>query len=305
MVDAGQLRPFRAWLSDRGRVDMRYNRLGFIQQLGTRISPDKLIAMLIRPEFAQAPLNLEFLQRCFRFVSEEWPHAVRVKVPDEGFEQRFRESCDIHLRGWLIAPNREMWLGAGLETLSGTLHEVDIVARTNGTTAAAELKNLGGRPGKNDIIVFFAKILDYVLANPQLMLQDVCLAFLSRTSFDDRGLAACLGLGIHPVASDIRPLPVLINNARAMQAELDRGLAVSPETQNDFETLCVQLNRLGLALGETWFNSRFRYNSSESIVAWVVEPIQVDELAQDLRQANSDFIAIYDRFRRAKGAGDA
>ena len=288
-----------------GRVDMEYNGMDFIRQLGIRILPDKQIAMLIRPEFAPAPLTLEFLHRCFRFVSEEWPHAVRVKVPDEGFEQRFRESCDLHLRGWLIAPIREMWLGAGLETLSGTLHEVDIVARTNGTTAVAELKNLGGRPGKNDIIVFFAKILDYVLANPQLMLQDVCLAFLSRTSFDDRGLAACLGLGIHPVASDIRPLPILVNNARAMQVELDRGLAVSPETQNDFETFCVQLNRLGLVLRETWFNSRFRHNSSESILAWVVEPIQVDDLARDLRQVNSEFTAIYNRFCRAQGAGDS
>ena len=261
--------------------------------------------MLIRLEFAPAPLTLEFLQRCFRFVSEEWPHAVRVKVPDEGFEQRFRESCDLHLRGWLIAPTREMWLGAGLETLSGTFHEVDIVARTNETTAVAELKNLGGRPGKNDIIVFFAKILDYVLANPQLVLHDLCLAFLSRTSFDDRGLAACLGLGIHPVASDIRPLPILINNARAMQVELDRGLAVSPETQDEFESFCVRLNRLGLVLRETWFNGRFRHDSNESIVAWVVEPIQVDDLARDLRQSNSDFITIFDRFRRAMAAGAA
>lgn len=260
--------------------------------------------MLIRPEFAPAPPTLEFLQRCFRFVSEEWPHAVRVRVPDDGFEQRFRESCDHHLRGWLIAPIREMWLGAGLETLSGAFHEVDIVARTSGTTAVAELKNLGDRPGKNDIIVFFAKILDYVLANPQLLLQDICLTFLSRTSFDDRGLAACLGLGIHPVASDIRPLPILVNNARAIQVELDRGLVVSLESRNDFENFCVQLNRLGLALRETWFDSRFRHNSSESIVAWMVEPIQVDDLARDLRQANNDFIAIYNNFRSAKHVGD-
>ena len=99
----------------------------------------------------------------------------------------------------------------------GTLHEADIVAKTSRATAAAELKNLGGGPGKNDIIVFYAKILDYLLANPDLAYDDICLAFVSRVTFDQRGLSACLGLGIHPIASDIRPLPVLINNAMSMQ----------------------------------------------------------------------------------------
>ena len=75
--------------------------------------------------------TLEFLKRCFRFVSQEWPHAMRESLPDEGFEERFRDSCLLQLPGWSVAPSREMWLGAGLETLSGTLHEVDIVAKAN------------------------------------------------------------------------------------------------------------------------------------------------------------------------------
>ncbi len=225
-------------------------------------------------------------------------------MPDGGFEQRFRESCERYLIGWSVAHIREMWLGAGLETSSGTFHEVYIVARTDGATAVAELKNRGGRPGKNDIIVFFAKILDYVLANPDLTLQDVCLSFMSSTPFDDRGLAACLGLGIHPIASDIRPLPILVENARAMQVELDNGLVVSAATRNDFENLCVQLNNIEFALRETWLSNRFRHNSDESIVVWVTEPIKVDDIAHDLRQANSDFIAIYNSFRRAQSARD-
>ncbi len=259
--------------------------------------------MLIRPEVVPTTPTLEFLKRCFRFVSEEWPHAVRADVPDGGFEQRFRESCERHLRGWAVSPIREMWLGAGLETLSGTLHEVDIVARTGGTTAVAELKNLGDRPGKNDVIVFFAKILDYVLANPDLASEDVCLAFMSRTSFDDRGLAACLGLGIHPVASDIRPLPVLINNAMAMQVELEQGLPVDSETLTRFEDFCANLNRMAFVLQETWLDYRCSYISSDDgLLFQAVEPIDVDDLARELRQANSDCIAIYQAFRSAQRA---
>ncbi len=118
--------------------------------------------MPIRPENQPPKRTPKFLKRCFRFVSQEWPHAVRESLPDEGFEEQFRDGCLRKLAGWSIAPSREMWLGAGLETLSGTLHEVDIVAKTNRTTAVAELKNLGNGPGKNEIIVFYAKILDYL-----------------------------------------------------------------------------------------------------------------------------------------------
>ena len=261
--------------------------------------------MLIRPEIAPATSTLEFLKRCFRFVSQEWPYAVREPVPDQGFEERFRDSCIRQLPpGWSVAPSREMWLGAGLETLSGTSHEVDIVAKTSGTTAVAELKNLGGGPGKNDVIVFYAKILDYLLANPDLAYDDVCLALVSRATFDQRGLAACLGLGIHPVTSDIRPLPVLINNAMGMQVELDQGLQVASETLARFEDFCANLNRVAFVLQETWLDYRCDYHFSDGgLLFRAVEPIDVDDLAWELRQANSDCIAIYRAFQYAQRAG--
>ena len=259
--------------------------------------------MPIRPENQSPEPTLEFLKRCFRFLSREWPHAMRESLPDEGFEERFRDSCLRYLPGWSVAPSREMWLGAGLGTLSGTLHEVDIVAKTIRTTAVAELKNLGSGPGKNDIIVFYAKILDYLLANPDSAYDDICLAFVSRTTFDQRGLSACLGLGVHPVASDIRPLPVLIDNAMLMQVELDRGLQVDSATLDRFEDFCANLNRMAFVLRETWLDYRCDYFPSDnSLLFRSVEPIDVDDLAKELRQANGDCIAIYKAFQRAQCA---
>ena len=251
------------------------------------------------------PQTLDFLKRCCRFVNSEWSHATREAVPDGGFEQRFRESCVRHLRGWTISEQREFQLDASLVTLSGALHEVDIVAKTDGATAIAELKNVGGGPGKNDIIVFYAKILDYLLANPDLVYDDVCLAFISRSTFDPNGLAACLGLGVHPVASDIRPLPVLINNAMGMQVELDKGLQVSQDTLSHFEDFCANLNWMDSVLQETWLNRRFHYLSSDDgLLIRAVEPVDVHDLERALRQANSDCIAIYVAFQHAQRAGE-
>ena len=229
---------------------------------------------------------------------------MREAVPDGGFEGQFRESCVRHLSGWSIAPPREMRLGAWLDTLSGTLHEVDIVAKTSGATAVAELKNLGDGPGKDDIVIFYAKILDYLLANPDLAYDDICLAFMSRTTFDRNVLAACLSLGIHPVSSDIRPLPVLVNNAMAMQVELDKGLQLAPQALTRFEDFCANLNRVAFALRETWLNDRCRYISSDDgLLFRAAEPIDACDLAAELRQANSDCIAIYRTFQQAQRAG--
>ena len=261
--------------------------------------------MLIRPEIASPASTLEFLRHCFRFVSCEWRHALPEGVPDAGFEGQFRDSCVRRLSGWSIARPREMQLGAWLDTLSGTLHEVDIVAKTSGASAAAELKNLRGGPGKNDVVIFYAKILDYLLANPDLARDDICLAFVSGTTFDDKVLAACLSLGIHPVSSDIRPLPVLVHNARVMQEELNRGLQVAPQVLARFDDFCANLNRVSFALRETWLDRRCRYISSDDgLLFQAVEQIEMDDLALELRQANNACIAIYRDFQQAQRAGD-
>ena len=253
--------------------------------------------MPIRPEIVPSPVALVFLRRCFRFVSVEWPHTEREQLPDEGFEQRFRESCVQYLDGWIISEQREFRLGAGLDTASGVAHEIDIVARWSNATAILEAKNLGDMPGKNDIIVFFAKIIDYLVANPELALNDLCLAFMSRNSFESSAMATCLGLGIHPVASDIRPLPVLVDNAIRMEAELQKGLVVPGEARDRFEDLCALLNNLGSTLNEAWPDNRFGYLSEDSVLVKAVTPQPTQEIARQLRQANGDCTDLLNTFR--------
>ena len=194
-----------------------------------------------------------------------------------------------------------MRLGAGLETLSGVLHEIDLVARGHDVTAILELKNRTARPtDKNDIIVFFAKTLDYLTKNPVLLSGNLCLAFVASKSLEDRGLAACLGLGIHPVAPEIRPLPLLVSNAKIMESSLLEGLKISSDQRERFEDLCAQLNNLSSALSDSWLDSRCGSVSGDTILIRAAEPLPVDSLAQQLRQANSDCTDLLQSFRSAR-----
>lgn len=114
--------------------------------------------MSIRTELQPQMPTLRFLHRCYRFVSREWQHALREPLPDQGFELRFRESCVQSLDNWSISESREMRLGAGLETASGCLHEIDLTVRGPGITGIVEMKNRGAMsPDKNDVIVFLPR----------------------------------------------------------------------------------------------------------------------------------------------------
>ncbi|MBV9062048.1 MAG: hypothetical protein JOY77_03855, partial [Alphaproteobacteria bacterium] len=93
------------------------------------------------PSLAWTPKAAEYLTHCFLFVARHWQHVSRIaELPDQGFEQRFREYCVSKLAGWQISGAREMRLGSERETASGVLHEIDLTAEHETTTGIAELK---------------------------------------------------------------------------------------------------------------------------------------------------------------------
>lgn len=262
--------------------------------------------MSIRENLALPRDMLDFLKHCYRFVKIDWQHAVREPLPDQGFEQRFRESCVTTFNGWNISQEREFGLGSGLDTASGVRHEIDIVAEHSDVLMILELKNRqGAPPEKNDVIVFFAKIFDYLASNPSLVLKDICPAFMSTSQFDQTGLAACLGLGIHPIAPGLRPLPLLFHNARMMDVELQRGVVIAPDVQTEFDDFCVLLNRLSLILSGTWFSNRYGYSTENAIVLRTTGGLHTLELAQELRKLNSECAQLLSEFEMAKSRLDS
>jgi hypothetical protein len=246
--------------------------------------------------------GLQFLALCYKFVTVDWQHANREDIPDQGFEQRCREYCVTRLgNGWMVSQPREMQLGAGLDTASGIGHEVDIVARHAELVAPVEMKNRAGcPPEKNDVIVFFAKLIDYLCANPALLQQEFCPVFITTTAFDVNGLGACIGLGIHPVAPGLRPLPALVYNARLMQNELDRGLVLGHAIKERFDDFCARLNALAVTLSPTWFSQRFG-NISESKISVAVRPeLQTAALGAELQQLSGECSSLLFEFTQLK-----
>ena len=207
--------------------------------------------MALRVEKPAPEPALVLLRHCYRFVNEDWQHLPRDESPDQGFEKKLRESCITKLAGWVVSQHREMNLGMGLITASGVLHEIDVVTQREPAVGILELKNRPeSPPEKNDVIVFFAKILDYLCFTPAVLRSYLVPIFVSSYAFEQSGLAACLGLGIHPIAPQLRPLPILIDNANRMLDEMDRGVALSPgDTTARSMTFCVKAQQYDELVG--------------------------------------------------------
>ena len=242
----------------------------------------------IRNENQPSQSTVGFLQHCYRFVNDDWQHAQRSDLPDQGFENAFRSSSVQRLAGWEISQEREMRFGQELDTASGVMHEIDLVAKHAEVNAVAELKNRQSVPTKNDVIVFFAKILDFLAANPQLLLKDVSPIFMSTLGFDNNGLAACLGLGIHPIAPGLRPVPLLVDNAMRVDSSLRQGMSTSSDVRDRFDDFCAVLNGLSLNLANAWISSRLGYHSDITVVMQKSSVTDVSTLGRLLRQLNSE-----------------
>lgn len=248
--------------------------------------------------------GLQFLRHCYRFVDTDWQRSPHEDLPDRGFEIAFRRSCVTGLDEWQVSQEWELGFGSELVTASGVRHEIDLVARHPDVLAIAELKNRPGNPpGKNEVIIFFAKILDYLAHNPKVLLSEVLPVFVSSCAFEEPTLAACLGLGIHPVAPGLRPLPLLTDSLRRIESAIAGGLVLPEKIAEQWEDAWANFNRLALGLDETWLSTRCGYVSDSLINLRATLDIESYEMSRELRQINGDCGAILGAIRSQRALG--
>ena len=190
----------------------------------------------------------------------------------------------------------------GLITASGVLHEIDVVAQHEPTIGILELKNRAGwPPEKNDVIVFFAKIIDYLCFTPALLRSHLVPILVSSYAFQQSGLAACLGLGIHPIGPQLRPPLMLLDNANRMTNEIDAGLTLSLADALAFEDFRAKLANMWSLLAGADTNKRFDYFDDLTIAVRAFAGVDVQDLADDLQILNSECSRLIQVFKLAKG----
>lgn len=256
-------------------------------------------------DFLNLPMAAHKLMgHSYKFINQDWQRLPKSSIPDQGFEEQFRVSCQNVLHGWKISQHREMQLGLGLDSASGVGHEVDIVAEHTDVLGVMELKNKhAAPPDKNDVIVFFAKLLDYLALHPRLMQGEVCPVFMSNYAFEESGLAACLGLGIHPIAPNLRPLPILLRTLGMMQ-KVEEVVTVSAQNSQELDDLSALVASLGVSLENTWLSARCGYGSDTTLILRANGGLFTHELSRKLYEANALCARLLPVFKAANRNGE-
>jgi len=147
------------------------------------------------------------------FLKRLWPHAPRsAEDRDQGFERSFREYIWSKLRPELISSYHDLSFAAGLSTLSGLTHELDLLARWENQEWVFELKNGGGSElSKEMLMVFNEKVLDFYFANYGfLSTSRIMRCLLTGAGWIQNNLRAyCAVWGIVLIDNELFPIPAL------------------------------------------------------------------------------------------------
>jgi hypothetical protein len=148
-----------------------------------------------------------------RFVAVTWPHAPKSSEErDQGFERIFRNHIWERFRPEAISSVHDLSFGAGLSTLSGLNHELDLLARWGDQEWVFELKNGGGSEiNKEMLMVFHEKTLDFFLANYGFLSGlRIMRGFLTGAGHvNDYLRAYCAVWGIVLIDNELLPIPAL------------------------------------------------------------------------------------------------
>lgn len=148
-----------------------------------------------------------------RFLKITWPHAPRtIGERDQGFESTFRNHFWEKFHPDAISTVHDLKFGAGLSTLSGLNHELDLLARWANQEWVFELKNGGGSEiNKEMLMVFHEKILDFYLANYGFLSDlRIMRGFLTGAAYINDNLRAyCAAWGIVLIDNELLPIPAL------------------------------------------------------------------------------------------------
>ncbi len=169
------------------------------------------------------------------FLRRIWPHTGRnTEERDQGFERKFREHIWASLRPEKLSSAHCMSFAAGLTTLTGLLHELDLIARWGNQEWVFELKHGGGSDvDKEMLMVFNEKVLDFYMRNYGFLSSlRIMRCFLTAAPrIEDRLRAYCAIWGIVLIDNELLPIPLLPQAFCEKRKQISEGILVDVEEE--------------------------------------------------------------------------
>ena len=141
-----------------------------------------------------------------QLYTKKWPEPLRyprnyqigATDSDGGFERLLRESLDDAMLPGQVSGTRDMEMGDGRTPGVVPRHELDLILRCNEGRFVIEAKAWQGEVGKEAVIVFLAKMLDFMAAVNVEPLGPIFAGFIGLNGFSDAALRIMFTCGVIP-----------------------------------------------------------------------------------------------------------
>jgi len=169
---------------------------------------DPTAAVQLPPRVESAPqvLPLDNLVCRIQNYTKDWPEPLRYSHnahiaatdTDQGFERLLREAMEVALPFGHTSGIRDLGMGDGRTPAIVRRHELDLILRCREGRLAIEAKAWREEVDKDAVIIFLAKVLDFMAMINFEPLGPVYLGFIGLHGFSEAALRIIFACGIIP-----------------------------------------------------------------------------------------------------------
>ncbi len=237
--------------------------------------------------------------------TKKWPEPrrhprnayVAATDTDGGFERFLREMLQNTLPIGHVSDIHDLGIGDARRPAIVAQHELDLVLSCQEGRFVIEAKAWDGEVGKEDVIIFLSKILDFMAARSFDPLGTVLTGFIGLSGFTEAALRAMFALGVVPFTRCAEQISfrfidtLLLRMVRTCQ---ERGLSDRiPDLRKQRAALTPFLHQEGKSLSQT-----FQFEADAAVVD--LDGIRrASEMFDEGRTAHQQAMACYREVRKA------
>ena len=231
------------------------------------------------------------------------PHNAEIAATDadQGFERFLRECLDDALLPGHVSGVRDMGIGDGRTPAVVPRHELDLIVRCDEGRFVIEAKAWHGEVGKEAVVVFLAKILDFMSAATFEPLGPIFAGFIALNGFSDAALRVMFTCGLIPFTKRAEHLAFRyvddLLGAAASESKKRGWPVLDRSLRENRAALTPYLAQEGKAISQT-----FLFDSDSAVVD--LEGIRrAAEMFDESRTAHLQAMNCYRQFKEAIGPG--
>lgn len=257
---------------------------------------------------ARSVTLIELVQRVQDYT-KRWPEPTRypgnaeicATDTDRGFERLLRECLNDVLLPGQVSGARDLGIGDGRTPAVVPRHELDLILRCDEGRFVIEAKAWQQEAGKEAVIVFLAKILDFMAAPTLEPLGPIFTGFIALNGFSEAALRIVFACGLTPFTQRAEQLSFAYMDVLLSAAVAESVKRNWPELEQELRECRASLTPYA-AQEKKGMSDTFVFDA-DSVLVDLQGIRHASDMFDESRAAHRNAMTCYRRFKEAVRSG--